>query len=258
MLPELLAIAPANGLIVGGPLSPLKGEGPSNCLTIERQEPWTVEDLAAAYTGHTMTPLALGAAFIAYRNEHGISQMELCRRVGITAGTEHHLESLVRDLAPELQAHLETNRLTFKEARCLADIRDFARQRELAEPFISGRISSVYAERLIKHAKAKPHDDVDTLINAVLSNAKAAVLGKALGLPKHSSRYPVDFKELEAASIALAGRLDAAMAVEVCEYKRLRAAQAVSILYSRAHNLLQKWQFSNHNGNGVHGVAPLS
>ena len=220
--------------------------------TLPAPTPATPLSLAAAYTDQTMPPLALGAAFIAYRTKHDISQQELARQTNITSGTLHHYESLIRELAPELQACLEAGRLTFKEARCLADIRDFPRQREIAEPFISGRMSSVYAEKLVKHAKASPHADVDTLITAVLSNAKAKT--KALRIPVHSTRYPVDLNVLEAQVMALAGRLDAALVMEIPEYRRLRLGQAVSILYTKAHAALLKWQYTNHtNGNGHNG-----
>ena len=249
-MPELLAIAPANGLIVGGPLSPLKGEGPSNCLTIERQEPWTAKNLALAYTGHTMAPLALGAAFLAYREAHDISQQDLGRQISITPGVIHHYESTVRDLASELQAHLEAGRLTFKEARCLADIHDYARQRELAEPFISGRLSSVYVEKVVRRAMTKPDETVDDVINVVLSHAKTVVVQRALPSPPRRLPVNVVLTRIEAESLALAGTLDAVMAVEVPEYRRLKVAQAVRILYTRAHKLLQHWQYTNHNGHG--------
>ena len=203
--------------------------------------------IVTAYRDASETPLMIGQRLINYRNKHGISQQEVARQTGITPGTLHQLESLVRDLAPDLQADLETGRLAFKEARAIADIHDHERQREIAGPFLAGRLSSVYVEKVVRRAMTKPDETVDDVINAVLSHAKTVAVRRVLTLQTKRS-VDVSLASIEADSLALAGTLDAVMAVEVPEYRRLKVAQAVSVLYTRAHKLLLHWQYTNHNG----------
>ena len=77
--------------------------------------------LSRARNGSRPTPVALGDAFLACRRELGISQCELARRTGITAGTVHHHESVA--LLPEpYRGYAASGKLRFKEARTLADL----------------------------------------------------------------------------------------------------------------------------------------
>ncbi len=52
----------------------------------------------------------------------------------IYSGTIHHYESLIKKLNPKLLVSLDDGDLTFKEARCIADIDNFELQNEIAKP----------------------------------------------------------------------------------------------------------------------------
>ena len=92
-------------------------------------------------------PLDMGRAFIAHRARFQSTQQGLSREVGITPGTIHHYESLILDLVPALQSALGEGRLTFKEAREIADWseEDQARYGPL---FSEGRLSSMHVEQV--------------------------------------------------------------------------------------------------------------
>ena len=113
--------------------------------------------LAEQYFDSLLPPMSMAKAFISYRKRYGATQRDLSRRTGIKAAALHHYESLVLSLAPKLAADLDTGLLTFKEARCLADLDSHERQREIAEPFVSGKLSSTSVEMLVKRAKEFPH-----------------------------------------------------------------------------------------------------
>ena len=112
--------------------------------------------LSEQYHNGLVPPMVMAKEFYSYRRSHGITQQELARRTGITPGTIHHYESLIRTLDPRLGRRVDAGDLTFKEARSIADIDGHKRQREIAEPFLSGRLSSVHVERIVGRAKSSP------------------------------------------------------------------------------------------------------
>jgi ParB-like chromosome segregation protein Spo0J len=124
--------------------------------SVTEQERWELL-LAEQYHSSLVPPMDLGQAFISYRDKYDITQQELARRTGITPGTIHHYESLIRTLAPGLGGKVNSGELTFKEARSIADIDDHERQLEIAKPFVDGRLSSVHVERIVGRAKSVLH-----------------------------------------------------------------------------------------------------
>jgi len=127
------------------------GEKELDCTVKEavtEQEKWELQ-LAEQYHSSLVPPMQLGRAFIQYRDKYGVTQQELARRTGITPGTIHHYESLIRTLAPGLGGKVDSGELTFKEARSIADIEDHERQMEIAKPFVDGVLSSVHVERIV-------------------------------------------------------------------------------------------------------------
>ncbi|MGB1748497.1 MAG: ParB/RepB/Spo0J family partition protein [Dehalococcoidia bacterium] len=130
---------------------------------VTEQERWELS-LAEQYHSALVTPMDLGRAFMEYRDQHEITQQELARRTGITPGTIHHYESLIRTLDPGLGEKVNSGELTFKEARSIADIDDHARQREIAQPFIDGRLSSVHVERIVGRAKTSATLTIEEII----------------------------------------------------------------------------------------------
>ena len=56
--------------------------------------------LSEQYHNGLVPPMVMAKEFYSYRRSHGITQQELARRTGITPGTIHHYESLIRTLDP--------------------------------------------------------------------------------------------------------------------------------------------------------------
>lgn len=187
--------------------------------------------LSESYHDGNLPCMALGAAFLGHRERFGTSQQELARKTGITPGTIHHYESLVRHLAPDLGDKVDRGLLTFKEARSLADIQGHERQRELAEPFLSGKLSSVYVEKIVNYAKHKPSMPVDDVLREVLAGTKAAV--KVKKPTPEAPRAGVDIARLESAVLDVAGTIDAVQLQQVPEYRRLKLISSLRILEAK-------------------------
>lgn len=184
--------------------------------------------LSEYYHHENLPPMSMGKAFLRHRERFGVSQQELARRTGITAGTIHHYESLVRALAPDLAEKVERGLLTFKEARSIADITDHERQREIAEPFVTGRLSSVYVEKVVGYAKKAPGRPIQEVLEDVLRGTKAAA--KVKKNPSPAPRAGVDLTKLEILVLEVAGLLDAVQLQTIPEYRRLKLISAFRVL----------------------------
>ena len=150
------------------------GESEIDCTVKEDLSDQEREELRLAemYHGSLVPPMELGRAFMRYRDRHTVTQQELARRTGITPGTIHHYESLIRTLDPDLGKKVDSGELTFKEARSIADILGHRRQREIAAPFLDGRLSSVHVERVVGRAKTAPDISIEQLIEEVLNGTR--------------------------------------------------------------------------------------
>ncbi|NQU97203.1 MAG: ParB/RepB/Spo0J family partition protein [Chloroflexi bacterium] len=188
--------------------------------------------LAEHYHAGRIPPMELGKAFMVYRDTYSVTQQELARRTGITPGTIHHYESLIRTLDPELGKHVDSGELTFKEARSIADISDFERQAEIAAPFLSGRLSSVYVERVVGLAKSAPDLPIEQIIGEVVNGRKAPAPEPP---PVREPQEPgvFDTSRLAGAILDIAGELDALQLQAIPEYRRLRLISSLRILETR-------------------------
>ena len=187
--------------------------------------------LSEYYHHENLPPMSMGKAFLRHRERFGVSQQELARRTGITPGTIHHYESLVRSLAPDLAEKVERGQLTFKEARSIADISDHERQREIAEPFVTGRLSSVYVEKIVGYAKKAPNRPIQEVLEDVLRGTKAAA--KVKKNPDPAPRAGVDLTRLETSVLEVAGVLDAVQLQTIPEYRRLKLISTLRILEAK-------------------------
>src|SRR3990167_3998689 len=203
------------------------------------------EYLGLAYREHTLPPLELGRAFTTHRHRHNVSQQELARRIGMTPGVIHHFESLLT-LPEPVQADIAAGRLTLKEARCLADLgwyrgANFRRDERLPEIvalFTSGRLSSVYVERLVSIAKANPAKSVDELVTILISKAK--VIPKAYR-PALLEKIPaITSKALQSRLLSLAGEVEAWGMGEHCEVERMPVLAAARCLTDRLSRVVFK------------------
>ncbi|MCH7738810.1 MAG: ParB/RepB/Spo0J family partition protein [Chloroflexi bacterium] len=192
--------------------------------------------LSESYHHESVPPMEMGRAFLNYRERFGVSQQELARRTGITPGTIHHYESLVRNLAADLGEKVRSGELTFKEGRSIADIEGADRQREIAEPFVSGRLSSVYVEKVVGYAKKNPGMPIEQILEDVLKGTRAE--DKAQKEAEPTPKIGVDISKLESAALQLAGELDAMQLQVIPEYRRLNTISALRILDSKVQSAM--------------------
>jgi len=212
-----------------------QGQKYIKCLLFEKledQEKFELE-IQTSYEKPHVNALNLGNLLVAYRKKFKTTQQELARRTGITAGTIHHYESLITTLAPELTEHLNTGKLTFKEARSIADIDDTKRQIEIAKPFIDGKLSSVYVEKIVSIAKNNQDLEIETIIDNVIN-------GKPLETQK-TQPQTLEIKEtkkqetasIESRILDLSAEVASLQMKNIPEFKRLKLISTLRILESR-------------------------
>ena len=225
--------------------------------------------LADEYFSSLLPPIKMAESFINYREKYHVTQQELARRTGITAGTVHHYESLRKTLSPKLQENVDRGELTFKEARCIADIDGHQRQEELAQPFIDSRLSSVHVEELVSKAKANPTMDPSALIAeyvvaepvaedrvvASVTNGATENGHSLIHVERLNGRYENDLEGMQKDAFLLAGSLEKLASAEIPEYRRLRLVSTLRILSSRLNIALDHLNRYKTNGssNGSNG-----
>ncbi|MBU80377.1 MAG: helix-turn-helix domain-containing protein [Dehalococcoidia bacterium] len=219
-------------------------------IDIEEQEVRELQ-LGESYHHEKIPAMQLGRAFLEYREEHSVTQQELARRTSITPGTIHHYESLIRNLDPELGKKVDSGELTFKEARSIADIDDYARQREIAGPFVSGQLSSVYVERIVGRAKKSPTKSIEDLLDEVVNGAKPAPEPEPAPLPRAPEPVIHQRKDLEGMLLQLAGQLDSLPLQTIPEYRRLKLISTLRILDSRVQLALHHLSRAQIPGAGM-------
>ena len=223
--------------------------------------------IADEYFSSLHPPIKMAESFIKFREKYHVTQQELARRTGITAGTVHHYESLRKTLSPKLQTHVDRGELTFKEARSIADLKDFHRQEELAKPFIERILSSVHVEDLVAKAKSEPSKDSSELIAEFAPNMpqvkrtptkppmaqhKIAQHKENGHQPIHNARlnggYKDDLGGMQEDAFMLAGSLEKLTSAEIPEYRRLRLVSTLRILSSRLNIALEHLNRQKING----------
>src|SRR3990167_3301043 len=205
----------------------------------------TPEEIGSIYHGERngYSVVALGDAMLACRRELGISQQEFARRTRIPPGTIHHHESVSLST---MRGDVEKGLLTLKEARCLADLgwyrganfRPDERLPELVALFTSGRLSSVYVERLVSIAKANPNKAVDDLVTILISKAK--VIPKAYRPALLKEIPAITSKALQSRLLSLAGEIEAWGMQERCEVERMPVLSAARCLTDRLARVVFK------------------
>ena len=192
-------------------------------------------NLSEIYFSGLKTPTTIAKEFIEFRKLRKISQQELSRRTGITPGTIHHYESLIKKLDPKLLSYLDEGKLTFKEARSIADLEDFDLQNEIAKPFIEGKISSVYVEKIIKNVKKNPKTSLDKIIKNVVNGVEVSI-----NKEKFVSEISVVENNLsiEEKILHFSIELESISEEEIPEYRRLRVISSLKILDSKIKSSL--------------------
>jgi len=192
-------------------------------------------NLSEIYFSGLKTPKTIAKEFIEFRKLRKISQQELSRRTGITPGTIHHYESLIKKLDPKLLSYLDEGKLTFKEARSIADLEDFDLQNEIAKPFIEGKISSVYVEKIIKNVKKNPKTSLDKIIKNVVNGVEVSI-----NKEKFVSEISVVENNLsiEEKILNFSIELESISEEEIPEYRRLRVISSLKILDSKIKSSL--------------------
>tara|TARA_B110000438_G_scaffold258091_1_gene266572 strand:- start:5395 stop:6258 length:864 start_codon:yes stop_codon:yes gene_type:complete len=192
-------------------------------------------NLSEVYFSGLKTPTKIAKDFIEFREKNNISQQELSRRTGITPGTIHHYESLIKKLNPILLKYLDQGQLTFKEARSIADLDDFEMQSNIAKPFIEGRISSVYVEKIIGNIKRNPKVPINRIIHNVVNGIEIKE-----NKPKLSEKIYEDKNEetIEEKILNFSIELGLMNEDEIPEYRRLRVISSLKILDSKIKSSL--------------------
>ena len=195
-----------------------------DCNIKEKIEDISSINLSEIYFSGLKTPTEIAKEFINFRKSHNISQQELSRRTGITPGTIHHYESLIKKLNP-----------LFKEARCIADIDDFDLQHEISKPFISGEVSSVYVEKIIGNIKKNPKTPIEKIFKSVINGneIKPAVKKENEIINSDSKGLSIEEKILH-----FAIELDSVKEEEIPEYRRIRVISTLKILDSKIKSTL--------------------
>jgi len=190
--------------------------------------------LRLLYQSSDICPINLGEEFLAFRETFSVTQQELAKKTGITPGTIHHYESLIKTLAPSLKKHVKEKNLTFKEARSIADIEDHEKQFELAKPFLEGILSSVHVEKIVSLAKKYPKVEVNMIIESVTKGKP--IVEKALEVDKVDNKIEansIDFNTIESRVLDLSTEIDLIQSEEIPEFKRLKLISSLRILQSR-------------------------
>ena len=211
-----------------------KGESSVNCniITDLNEEEKGALDLRLSYQGSETCPITLGEKFLDFRKEFSITQQELAKKTGITPGTIHHYESLIKTLAPKLKINVKNKELTFKEARSIADIDDYDRQLQLAKPFLKGELSSVHVEKIVSLAKKHPTTEVKVIIESV-TKGRQIVEAKKTEPEKKIIENPIDFGSIDARILKISAEIDLIQSEEIPEFKRLKLISSLRILQSR-------------------------
>ena len=211
-----------------------KGESTVNCnvITDLSEEEKGALDLRLSYQGSETCSITLGEKFLEFRKNFSVTQQELAKKTGITPGTIHHYESLIKTLAPKLKTNVKNKELTFKEARSIADIDDHERQLQLAKPFLKGELSSVHVEKIVSLAKKHPSTEVKLIIESV-TKGRQIVEEKRPAPQTKVIENPIDFGSIDARILKLSAEIDLIQSEEIPEFKRLKLISSLRILQSR-------------------------
>lgn len=191
------------------------------------------EAVRVHYRAGDLPPLELARLIVRAGNETGLSDQEISRKIGVTAGALHHYRSLLQDLAPELQEELARGKISFKEARALADIRPINRQIIAAEPFVEGYLSSVQVEKyviLFKATQGEPRDVMNEVVRMVQKpDARRSTI------PPTPRPKPIkcDPGAVACTALTLAGELDLYLMTPMPEVARLKVRNALRVLQPR-------------------------
>ena len=203
-------------------------------------------DLRLLYQSSDICPINLGEEFLSFREKFSVTQQELAKKTGITPGTIHHYESLIKTLAPSLKEHVKEKNLTFKEARSIADIEDHEKQFELAKPFLEGILSSVHVEKIVSLAKKHPKVEVKLIIESVTKGKP--IVEKVDTEEKENNETEansIDFNTIESRILDISTEIDLIQSEQIPEFKRLKLISSLRILQSRTQLALSSLNTSS-------------
>ena len=190
-------------------------------------------EIQNSYEMPQVNAVNLGNLLVNYRKKFKTTQQELARRTGITAGTIHHYESLITTLAPELTEHLNKGKLTFKEARSIADIDETKRQLEIAKPFIEGKLSSVYVEKIVSMAKNNTDLSIEIIIDSIINGKPIEKPIKETTTITTKKSSTSDMISIESKILDLSAEIASLQMKNIPEFKRLKLISTLRILESR-------------------------
>lgn len=177
-------------------------------------------------------------------NETGATEAEIGRRAGMTTGTVHNFLRAARHLAPSLQAALAARQLRWKEGRalsalhgpagCVSETDCYARQMEIARPFLDGWLSSAVVEQVVAVAGRCPDLPLDGVLALALGEPAAAPPPATEPVPER--RWRPDYRAIERILIRAAAALE--LVGEAPEVERLRLRRSTAMLESRLRRVV--------------------
>lgn len=191
------------------------------------------EAVRVHYRAGDLPPLDLARLIVRAGNETGMSDQEISRKIGVTAGALHHYRSLLQDLAPELQEALSKNKISFKEARALADIHPVNRQIIAAEPFVAGYLSSVHVEKYVILFKAEKGDPRDVMNEVARMVHRPDARRSTIPPTPRPKPIKCDPGAVACTALELAGALDLYLMTPMPEVARLKVRSALRVLQPR-------------------------
>ena len=203
-----------------------------------------------------LPPMRMAEAFSTLRKRHGISLTKLRERTGISPGTVHHYESLLKTLAPDLRKHVDSGALTFKVARAIADMPSEDRQTVMAQPFVRGELNSMSIEKLTKQAKTLNITDMNKMLQAAVCERRDRIEGKGepeMAIEKVAPATPDD---LQASIMEMAAGLETLEVGKVPSYQRVSILKALRLLRSRIDGTVEALE-SRQPGGREHRLKRL-
>ena len=190
--------------------------------------------LTERYRASVNSPISMAKNILEHRQRYNMSKQEMAIATGITAGSLHHYESLLSRLAPELRDLADKYKLTFKEARSIADLKEISRQLEIAKPFLDGRLSSMHVEKLVSLAKKYPEKTVANLMEDLrFTKTKKREAPALESTPSYLLEAPVrKSSSIEDQAMILSSDLEQIRLAQIPDYRRLRLISSLRILGS--------------------------
>lgn len=219
--------------------------------------PDRIDAIRVHYRARNVPPMTLARIVHRAFDDTELTAWAIAKQAGMTPGSIHHYRSLLSDLAPALQEALAAKKLSFKEARALADIRPENRQLVASEPFVHGWLGGMHVERFVTLFKRAGNIDPRAALAKAQAGMKASTtkrgqIALATGRPTPRAKPRI----IAAQARDLAANLDIYLLVPPSEVERMAVVSALRLLQSRVDKALGPLRAPQAHANGANGTYP--